>query len=88
MQSTAAKGIPRVVDSGYNKTCQTTSGSLEHEQVHTSVKLWKTAFMDVCERICPVRAAGHDCGCLSILSMLVMSLSYLLLKLCMPTGAF
>ncbi|PWA61096.1 hypothetical protein CTI12_AA376220 [Artemisia annua] len=72
MQSTAAKEIPRVVDSGYNKTCQTTSGSLEHEQVHTSVKLWKTAFMDACERICPVRAAGHDCGCLSVLSMLIM----------------
>nr|GEW47270.1 hypothetical protein [Tanacetum cinerariifolium] len=71
MQSTAANGIPRVVDSGYNKTCQT-AGSLEHEQDHTSLKLWKTAFMDAYERICPVRAAGHDCGCLNVLSMLIV----------------
>ncbi|GJX50623.1 hypothetical protein Tco_0277468 [Tanacetum coccineum] len=31
--------------------------SLEHEQVHTSLKLWKTAFMDAYETICPVRTA-------------------------------
>ncbi|KAK1423241.1 hypothetical protein QVD17_18538 [Tagetes erecta] len=62
MQSTAAKRIIRVTDGESSKSCQTT----------TSLELWKTAFHDVCERICPVRAAGHNCGCLSVLSMLIM----------------
>ncbi|MFS8017503.1 putative NT-type C2 domain-containing protein [Helianthus anomalus] len=60
MQSTTANGI--VIDCGSSKSCETT----------TSFELWKTAFKDVCERICPVRAAGHNCGCLSVLSMLIM----------------
>ncbi|KAI3716953.1 hypothetical protein L1987_68203 [Smallanthus sonchifolius] len=62
MQSTAAKGIIRDIDSECSKHCQTT----------TSLELWKTAFNDVCEKICPIRAAGHNCGCLSVLSMLIM----------------
>lgn len=69
MQTTAAKGIvKRVVDSEFNKMCD----SYDHEQVNSSLELWKTAFMEVCERICPVRGAGHDCGCLRVLSMLIM----------------
>ncbi|KAL8229091.1 hypothetical protein R6Q57_013991 [Mikania cordata] len=59
MQSAVTKGI--IVDSESSKLCQTT----------TSLELWKMAFKDVYERICPVRAAGHSCGCLSVLSMLV-----------------
>ncbi|GJS23702.1 ferric reduction oxidase 7, chloroplastic-like protein [Tanacetum coccineum] len=47
----------RVVDSGYNKTCQTTCGSLENEKVHTSLKFLKIAFIDAYETICPVPAA-------------------------------
>ncbi|KAK9064729.1 hypothetical protein SSX86_016111 [Deinandra increscens subsp. villosa] len=62
MHSPAANGIIRVIDCESSKSCQTT----------TSFELWKTAFNDVCERICPVRAAGHNCGCLSVLSMLIM----------------
>ncbi|XP_068646138.1 uncharacterized protein [Aristolochia californica] len=37
-----------------------------------SINLWKRAFKDACERICPVRAAGHECGCLPVLAKLVM----------------
>ncbi|KAL3629104.1 hypothetical protein CASFOL_026326 [Castilleja foliolosa] len=37
-----------------------------------SLQLWKKAFGDACERICPVRAEGHNCGCLSVLSKLIM----------------
>ncbi|XP_068665641.1 uncharacterized protein [Aristolochia californica] len=33
---------------------------------------WKRAFKDAYERICPVRAAGHECGCLPELAKLVM----------------
>ncbi|CAH1420543.1 unnamed protein product [Lactuca virosa] len=67
MQSTAARAIVRIVDSECSKKT-----SREQEQANFSMELWKTAFMDACERICPVRAAGHDCGCLSVLSRLVM----------------
>nr|XP_043607346.1 uncharacterized protein LOC122579278 [Erigeron canadensis]XP_043607347.1 uncharacterized protein LOC122579278 [Erigeron canadensis]XP_043607348.1 uncharacterized protein LOC122579278 [Erigeron canadensis] len=71
MHSAAAKGIARVVESESNKHRQTPD-SLDHEQMNTSLELWKTAFMDACERICPVRSTGHSCGCLSVLSMLIM----------------
>lgn len=73
MQSAAAKGIINVINSDSNKSCQTTS---DHEQVNASLELWKTAFMDAWERTCPVRAAGHDCGCLNVLSMLVIPFCY------------
>lgn len=42
------------------------------EQANFSVELWKKAFKDACERLCPVRAAGHECGCLPVLARLVM----------------
>lgn len=64
MQSAAANRIIRVTNGESSESCQTT----------TSFELWKTAFHDVSERICPVRAAGHNCGCLSVLSMLVTHL--------------
>ncbi|KAF3780672.1 hypothetical protein EJ110_NYTH32311 [Nymphaea thermarum] len=37
-----------------------------------SISLWKKAFQDAFERLCPVRAAGHECGCLPLLAKLVM----------------
>ncbi|CAN6483098.1 unnamed protein product [Victoria cruziana] len=37
-----------------------------------SISLWKKAFQDAFERLCPVRAAGHECGCLPVLAKLVM----------------
>lgn len=36
-----------------------------------SLELWKKAFKDASERICPVRAGGHECGCLPMLIKLV-----------------
>ncbi|CAI9282386.1 unnamed protein product [Lactuca saligna] len=68
MQSTAARGIVRIVDSEYSRKT-----SREQEKANFSMELWKSAFMDACERICPVRAVGHDCGCLLVLSRLVMA---------------
>lgn len=70
MQSTAARAIVRIVDSESSK--KKSSTSRDQEQANFSMELWKTAFMDACERICPVRAGGHDCGCLPVLSRLVM----------------
>ncbi|XP_030527567.1 uncharacterized protein LOC115738907 isoform X2 [Rhodamnia argentea] len=37
-----------------------------------SVDLWKKAFKDARERLCPIRAGGHECGCLPLLARLVM----------------
>ncbi|KAJ0753401.1 putative NT-type C2 domain, nucleoporin [Helianthus annuus] len=72
MQSAAAKAIVRIVDSESSKSSKKASTPRSQEQANFSMELWKTAFMDACERICPVRAEGHDCGCLPVLSRLVM----------------
>ncbi|KAL3636456.1 hypothetical protein CASFOL_021003 [Castilleja foliolosa] len=37
-----------------------------------STELWKKAFKDASERLCPIRAAGHECGCLNLLIRMVM----------------
>ncbi|KAI3981690.1 hypothetical protein MKX01_020633 [Papaver californicum] len=42
------------------------------EQVNYSLELWRNAFKDAYERLCPVRAGGHECGCLPVLPRLVM----------------
>ncbi|CAN6196406.1 unnamed protein product [Urochloa humidicola] len=49
-------------------------GSSLGDQQHGnfSIDLWKTAFRDAFSRICPLRASGHECGCLPVLAKLVM----------------
>ncbi|KAK3136398.1 hypothetical protein QOZ80_5BG0433500 [Eleusine coracana subsp. coracana] len=42
------------------------------QQATISMDIWKKALKDASERLCPVRAAGHECGCLPMLSKLVM----------------
>ncbi|XP_039124844.1 uncharacterized protein LOC120261159 [Dioscorea cayenensis subsp. rotundata] len=44
----------------------------DQQQANISIEIWKKAFEDACERLCPVRAAGHECGCLPKLAKLVM----------------
>ncbi|XP_055804958.1 uncharacterized protein LOC129873798 [Solanum dulcamara] len=44
----------------------------DQEQGKFSVKLWKKALKDACERLCPLQALGHKCGCLPVLPKLVM----------------
>lgn len=65
MQSAAAKGTSSRKASGR-------SNGLGDEQGNFSIELWKKAFKDACERLCPVRAGGHECGCLPVLAKLVM----------------
>ncbi|XP_062199338.1 uncharacterized protein LOC133901840 [Phragmites australis] len=36
------------------------------------IDLWKNVFRDAFSRICPLRAGGHECGCLPVLAKLVM----------------
>ncbi|KAG8475509.1 hypothetical protein CXB51_032267 [Gossypium anomalum] len=66
MQSAAAKS------SSSTKTSTKRYGLGDEEQGNFSVELWKKAFKDACERLCPIRACGHECGCLSTLAKLVM----------------
>lgn len=67
MQSAAAKEIRTSMDSD----CSKLYGRTSQWQGNFSLELWKKAFGDACERICPVRAGGHNCGCLPMLSKLV-----------------
>lgn len=72
MQSSAAQMIDKAVDSGFRKQCRRSSSSGDQEQVNFSLELWKKAFKDACERLCPLRAGGHECGCLPVLAKLIM----------------
>ncbi|KAL0364304.1 UNVERIFIED_CONTAM: hypothetical protein Sangu_0528000 [Sesamum angustifolium] len=70
MQPTITKGSNRSKGSGKTSGKRNTLGN--YEQVNFSIELWKKAFKDACERLCPIRAGGRECGCLSALVILVM----------------
>ncbi|CAI9785091.1 unnamed protein product [Fraxinus pennsylvanica] len=72
MQPIVAKSSGRTTGSSTKKTYGRGHNLGNHEQGNFSTELWKKAFKDACERLCPIRAGGHDCGCLSVLSRLVM----------------
>ncbi|KAJ8448476.1 hypothetical protein Cgig2_012120 [Carnegiea gigantea] len=44
----------------------------DQRQGNFSIELWKNAFQAAFQRLCPVRAAGHECGCLPVLARMVM----------------
>ncbi|MQM05808.1 hypothetical protein Taro_038622 [Colocasia esculenta] len=44
----------------------------DQDQGSFSIDLWKSAFQDAFTRLCPVRAGGHECGCLPVLARMVM----------------
>lgn len=71
MQSAAAKAIYISSSSGSKKNYSRMPSSGDQEQGNFSLDLWKKAFKDACERLCPLRAGGHQCGCLPVLSRLV-----------------
>lgn len=56
------------------------SSSCDQEQGKFSQDIWKNAFREACEKLCPVRAGGHECACLPVLSKLV--------SLCTPPPSF
>ncbi|KAH6798746.1 hypothetical protein C2S51_035230 [Perilla frutescens var. frutescens] len=72
MQLTVAKGSNRERSSGKKKTSSRRNYLGSDEQASFSIELWKKAFKDACERLCPIQAGGHECGCLSALVILVM----------------
>ncbi|KAK6128281.1 hypothetical protein DH2020_037979 [Rehmannia glutinosa] len=71
-QSGNAKDFHSSLDSESSILYHRTSSSINQQQGNFSLELWKKAFRDACERICPVRAGGHDCGCLPVLSRVIM----------------
>lgn len=45
----------------------------DQQQGSFSINLWRSAFQEASQRLCPVRAGGHDCGCLPVLARMVCS---------------
>ncbi|TKY46404.1 hypothetical protein E2542_SST28443 [Spatholobus suberectus] len=66
------KLINKEVISASGKNYRRTSSSCDQEQGNLSLCIWKNAFREACERLCPIRAGGHECGCLPMLSRLIM----------------
>lgn len=48
----------------------------DQKQGSFSINLWKNAFQDAAQRLCPVRAGGHECGCLPVLARMVCNFFY------------
>jgi hypothetical protein len=59
------------VDSSLRKSYKRTYSSYDQDKGNLSLDIWKNAFKEACERLCPIRAGGHDCGCLPMLPKLV-----------------
>ncbi|KAK4716064.1 hypothetical protein R3W88_014402 [Solanum pinnatisectum] len=72
MQNTAANSGGRSMSSSVKNTYGRRCSLGDQEQGNFSIGLWKKAFKDACERLCPVRAGGHECGCLPLPARLVM----------------
>ncbi|KAJ4974287.1 hypothetical protein NE237_007461 [Protea cynaroides] len=75
MQSTIGKASDKNLSASSRKSYGQRSSLVDQDQWNLSLELWKKAFKDVCERLCPVRAEGHECGCLPVLARLVMEQS-------------
>ncbi|GLT43367.1 hypothetical protein SLA2020_173210 [Shorea laevis] len=72
MQSAARKLTDKGTAFDSRKKYGRISSSCNQDQVNFSLDHWKKAFKDACERLCPVRAEGHECGCLPVLARLIM----------------
>ncbi|MED6157881.1 hypothetical protein PIB30_027546 [Stylosanthes scabra] len=64
MQPIAAKLAQKEVNCG---SCEK-----EKREGNLALDIWKKAFKETCERLCPIRSAGHECGCLPIIRRLIM----------------
>ncbi|KAK7311370.1 hypothetical protein RJT34_09476 [Clitoria ternatea] len=62
----------RVTQNDARKIYRDMSRSHDQELGNLSLDIWKNAFREACERLCPIRAGGHECGCLSVLPRLIM----------------
>ncbi|KAF8087455.1 hypothetical protein N665_0585s0033 [Sinapis alba] len=51
---------------------QSPESNSSEKQGTFSISLWNNAYREALQRICPVRGAGHECGCLPVLARMVM----------------
>ncbi|KAF3558262.1 hypothetical protein F2Q69_00010507 [Brassica cretica] len=51
---------------------QSHESNSSEKQGASSISLWNNAFREALQRLCPVRGAGHQCGCLPVLARMVM----------------
>uniref|UniRef100_A0A1J3CX56 C2 NT-type domain-containing protein n=1 Tax=Noccaea caerulescens TaxID=107243 RepID=A0A1J3CX56_NOCCA len=74
MQSSAAstREFDKANGSASKKNFSRTPSSMNQEQGDFSLELWKKAFRDAHERLCPLRASGHECGCSPVPARLIM----------------
>lgn len=69
--------MPHMQTPGGNSSSSRITGRLlgpalgDQQQGSFSVDLWRNAFQDAFRRLCPVRAGGHECGCLPVLARMV-----------------
>ncbi|KAI5443443.1 uncharacterized protein LOC127124121 [Lathyrus oleraceus] len=60
------------VASASRKSYRTISSSCDQDKSNLSLDIWKNALKETFERLCPIRAEGHECGCLPMLPKLIM----------------
>ncbi|KAF7819447.1 uncharacterized protein G2W53_024902 [Senna tora] len=72
MHPVDAKATRKDVGSASRKSYGRLSSSCDQEQGKFSQEIWKNAFREACGKLCPIRAEGHECGCLPVLSKLIM----------------
>lgn len=67
---------PQGVDSTMSETIGNFSepATCDRLQESFSVNLWKKAFEEALQRLCPLQAARSKCGCLDVLTRMVHSL--------------
>ncbi|MED6132264.1 hypothetical protein PIB30_017531 [Stylosanthes scabra] len=64
MQPIAAKLAQKEVNCG---SCEKVK-----REGNLALDIWKKAFKETCERLCPIRSAGHECGCMPTIRRLIM----------------
>lgn len=72
MQMINESSEPKAVGSQSKKSYGRRPSLGDQKQANSSIEIWKRAFKDACERLCPVRAGGHECGCLPMLARMIM----------------
>ncbi|XP_061364624.1 uncharacterized protein LOC133308062 [Gastrolobium bilobum] len=72
MQPIDTKLTYKEVTSASRRSYKRISSSCDQDQGNLSLDIWKNAFREASERLCPIRAGGHECGCLPMLLRLIM----------------
>lgn len=71
MQSAFQKENMQNIGSSLKNILEKNRNKGDQGQTRFSLEFWKKAFKDVYDRLCPVRAGGHECACFSLLNRLV-----------------